>query len=88
MDVMTVVVKDGRGRSNEASASRVSSVEIELAGDAAHGFLGLAVEIDPEQPRAAQPSRAVGEAVELLDPVPVEQHDLARHTAFLGHVAS
>ena len=75
---MTVVVKEGAlARTGQRLARLVG--ETELARDSANGLLGLTVEVDPEQLRAAQPPGAVGEAVELLDPIPFEQHDLARH---------
>ena len=77
MDVPAVILEDGAFlRVGQALLRR--AVEPERRRDALRFLRRLAVDVDPEQPAAAEPLRAFAEVVELLDVVTFEE-DCAAH---------
>jgi hypothetical protein len=52
-------------------------VEAERLGDLGGADLGPLLEVDPEQLRSAQPARALGKRLEMVDLIAVEQDGVA-----------
>ena len=82
VDVAAVIVEDGPLVRLREIVLRLS-IEPELLGDITGADLRAAMQVDPQQLRCTEPPRTVGQGLETLDLVAVEQDRVGRMTLSL-----